>query len=244
MGELTEQERSEVEQALLRNPELRQELALVEEAQETLLMKTSVRPNASVKTSLFEKLDNVKPAGNVVRMTYAFWKYAAAASIALAVLSSYLAYDFHSKWKNSEVSLNNLIARNQQMANDYNQVNQRLDKIEKDLNVIDDPAFRRVIMKGTDSAPGAIASVYWNESSNEVYLSIQNMKTLAQNNQYQLWAIVDGKPVDAGVFDGAFAGLVKMKNIDGTAAAFAVTIEPRGGKPTPTMPIQVVGNVI
>jgi len=131
------------------------------------------------------------------------------------------------------------------MAQDYNRVNQRLDKIEGDLGVIDNPAFKRVVMKGTDNAPTATAYVYWNESSNEVYLSIQNMKALAQENQYQLWAIVDGKPVDAGVFDGNPKDLLKMKNIAGGAATFAVTVEPRGGKESPTLStMQVVGNVV
>ncbi len=70
------------------------------------------------------------------------------------------------------------------------------------------------------------------------------MKSLAQENQYQLWAIVDGKPVDAGVFDSTTAGLLKMKALAG-AAAFAVTIEPRGGKATPSLEtLQVIGNVV
>ena len=71
------------------------------------------------------------------------------------------------------------------------------------------------------------------------------MRTLAQENQYQLWAIIDGKPVDAGVFDTSLAGLLKMKEIGNGAAAFAVTIEPRGGKASPTLEtMQVVGNVV
>jgi len=90
-----------------------------------------------------------------------------------------------------------------------------------------------------------MAYVYWNGSTQEVYLDIQNMKELAQENQYQLWAIIDGKPVDAGVFDGNLTGLVKMKGIGTGAAAFAVTIEPRGGKASPTLEtMQVVGNVV
>jgi anti-sigma-K factor RskA len=71
------------------------------------------------------------------------------------------------------------------------------------------------------------------------------MKQLAQENQYQLWAIIDGKPVDAGVFDGNLAGLVKMKEIPSGAKTFAVTIEPRGGNASPTLEkMQVVGNVV
>ena len=70
------------------------------------------------------------------------------------------------------------------------------------------------------------------------------MPAAPQGMQYQLWAIVDGKPVDAGVFDVATSGLLKMKTLDG-AVAFAVTIEPRGGRPSPTLEtMQVIGNVL
>lgn len=248
MGELSEQERSEVDQNLARYPELRAELARVEETQERLLMQAAVKPRAAIKSALFEKIDSARPEGKVVSMpatqATGYWKLAAAASFTLAVVSSYLAYDYHNRWKSTETTYTELLAQNQRMAQDYNRVNQRLDKIETDLNVIDNPAFKRVVMKGTDNAPSATAYVYWNESSNEVYLSIQSMKALAQDNQYQLWAIVDGKPVDAGVFDGDLKDMLKMKNITG-AAAFAVTVEPRGGKESPTLStMQVVGNVV
>jgi len=114
--------------------------------------------------------------------------------------------------------------------------------VKNDLKVVDNPAFTRVVMKGTENAPEAMAYVYWNQQTSEVYLRIQSLKQLAQENQYQLWAIVDGKPVDAGVFDGIENGLLKMKELTG-AAAFAVTIEPRGGKPSPTLEtLQVIGN--
>jgi anti-sigma-K factor RskA len=250
MGELSEQERSEVDQNLVRYPGLRTELARVEETQERLLMQAAVLPRAVVKATLFEKIDNQKPQAKIVPLevtpsSTGFWKFAAVASFTLAVVSSYLAYEYHDRWKSTETNLSDLLAQNQRMAQDYNRVNQRLDKIEGDLDVIDNPAFKRVVMKGTDNAPNATAYVYWNESSNEVYLSIQSMKTLAQENQYQLWAIIDGKPVDAGVFDSHLKDLVKMKNITGGAATFAITVEPRGGKKSPTLStMQVVGNVV
>jgi anti-sigma-K factor RskA len=250
LGELTDSERAAVEENLLRYPELKKELSLIEEAQETLLMQTAIAPRSSVKTDLFSKIDSVKPEAKVISLhapesSSDFWKFAAAASITIALISSYLAYNYWDKWKSTETNLQALVEQNQRVAQDYNHVNQRLDKIETDLKIIDNPAFTRVVMKGTPNAPQAMASVYWNEASKEVYVSIQNMKELAQENQYQLWAIIDGKPVDAGVFDGNIAaGLIKMKDIGKGAATFAVTVEPKGGKASPTMEtMQVAGNV-
>jgi anti-sigma-K factor RskA len=226
---------------------LRAELNRVEEAQERLLMETAVQPRPSVKMEIFSAIEQGKPAGKLVEMNsgnVSFWRFAAAASIAVALVSSILAYNYWSKWKETSKDLTALITQNQRIAEDYNQVNHRLDDLAKDIRVMEDPQFKKVVMKGTENAPEALASVYWNESSHEVYLRIQNMKTLATENQYQLWAIIDGKPVDAGVFDGGVAGLMKMKDIGKGASTFAVTIEPKGGKQSPTIQtMQVAGNV-
>lgn len=250
LGELSEQECAAVERNLAQYPQLREELKHAEALQEKFLMQTAMAPPASVKTLLFEKIDQQKQNAKIISKSsqtrsISVWKYAVAASVTIALISSYLAFDYHNKWKHSENSLTEIIAQNQRVAKDYNTVNQRLDKIENDLRVIDNPAFTRVIMNGTDNAPSAIAYVYWNEKNKEVYLSVQRMNELSTENQYQLWAIIDGKPVDAGVFDSGVAGLLKMKDITKGAATFTVTIEPRGGKTSPSLEtMQVVGNVV
>jgi anti-sigma-K factor RskA len=248
LGELSATERSEVEKNIALYPQLKEELQRVEEAQENLLMRSAIKPKASVKENLFKKLEK-EEGGRVIPIStdgsqVSFWKYAAAASVTIALVTSYLAYNYYGKWRNTEDNLNDLIAQNQQMARDYNTVNERLDKIETDMEIIDNPAFAKVVMKAPSDASDAMAYVYWNTSTQEVYLSVQNMKELAQENQYQLWAMVDGKPVDAGVFDADPSGLLKMKKMEG-AGAFAVTIEPRGGKPTPSLEtLQMIGYVV
>lgn len=244
LGQLSAAERSAVEQNLAQYPELRKELAEIEAVQQELLRKAAIKPRAAVKTELFNKLSFNKPEAKVVSMQP--WKWAAAASIVLALITSYLAYEYHDRWRTSEDNLTTLIAQNRQMAQDYNIVNQRIDKMQTDMHVIGSPEFSRVVMAGhAQNAPGSEAYVYWNEKTQEVYLSIQNMKELASENQYQLWAMVDGKPVDAGVFDmNTTTGLLRMKEMKG-ATAFAVTIEPRGGRPTPTLEkLQMIGNVV
>ncbi len=249
-GELSEQERAEVERNLGLYPELRKELAIIEDTQEALLIRGAITPRASVKKALFDTIDGRKAESKIIPLEtesrgIGRWKFAAAASLTIALISSYLAYDYWNKWKKTEGNLTELIAQNQRVAQDYNNVNQRLERIEADLNVFNNPAFQRVVMKGTPNAPSALASVYWNESTREVYLSIQEMKELTAEKQYQLWAIIDGKPVDAGVFDSNTSGLLKMKQISSGATTFAITIEPKGGNATPSLEtMQVAGNVV
>jgi anti-sigma-K factor RskA len=246
LGELNQDERASVEANLSRYPELKEELDRIEKAQEDFLMQMAVKPRGEVREVIMEKIEqresSVIPLQNGTEQSI-FWRYAAAASIVLAITSSYLAYSYWNKWQQAENNLGELLARNEQIAKDYNAVNLRLDKIQQDLKITNNPDFQRIVMKGTENAPDAMAYIYWNKASREVYLSIENLKELSRENQYQLWAIVDGKPVDAGVFDSNITGLVKMNDLP-AAAAFAVTVEPHGGKPSPTLEtMQVIGNV-
>ena len=246
LGDLGEKERAEVEGYLSAYPQLREELQRIEEAQEQLLMRAAVQPRTSLKGELMKKIlvtpdrEKVIPLRNT---QFPIWKFVAAASVLAAIAASYLAYDYRSKWIDARTDYSDLLAQNQQMAQDFNRVNERVDKMEGDLRVISDPAFIRVLMAGTGAAPQSSAYVYWNRNSDEVFLKIGNMDELPENSQYQLWGIVDGKPVDAGVFDSDADGLIPMKHIRG-ASAFAVTIEPRGGNQQPTLStMQVIGNV-
>jgi anti-sigma-K factor RskA len=254
LGELSEAERMQVEKNISMSSELKTELRKVEETLESFARKASIKPRADLKSKVMDKIPVVKPQvkkeavkkeTKIIALAPAanYWKYATAACLAFALLASYLAFNYRSRLQETTVSLNNLIAQNQRMAREYNTVNQKLDKIEQDLSVIENASFTKVVMKGTENEPQALASVYWNASTKEVFLSVQELKNISKDNQFQLWAIVDGKPVDAGVFDGGFTGLLKMKNIVG-ATAFAVTVEPYGGKASPSLEtMRVFGSI-
>jgi anti-sigma-K factor RskA len=248
-GTLSDQERSEVEKNLTLYPELRTELARIEEVQEKLLMQASMQPRAAVKEALWKQLD-IQQASHKIHSPDSdthqinWWQYAAAASILLAIVSSIMAYMYWDKWQHAEDNLSKVLAQNEKIAQDYHQASEQLDKVEMDLKIVNNPSFKRVVMKGTKNAPSAQAYVYWNAHTNELYVHVQTMQKLPRHRQYQLWAMVKGKPVSAGVFDADFSGLIKMKHVDGAPDAFAVTIEPHGGSQTPSLEsMQVMGAV-
>ena len=97
------------------------------------------------------------------------------------------------------------------------------------------PGMKMAAMQGTANAPGALATVYWDTTTKDVYMMINNLPQPASDKQYQLWALINNQPVDLGVFEMRQQRLlVKMKNVQ-NAQAFAITLEPRGGSPSPTM---------
>ncbi len=237
---------------LAQYPELKAELEVIEVSLEGMAMKTAVAPPVDLKASILAAIEEEAPVKEPVQDTKVVpmpaapstWKYLVAASVSLAIISGYMAFDYRAKWKSTNEAYAELVGSNSLMADQYNKVNQRLEGIEQDFEVVSNTEFIRVPMDGTANALEASASVFWNKRTEELFLNIQNLKSLSEDQQYQLWAIIDGKPVDAGVFDLGADGLIKMKNTASQAVAFAVTIEPKGGSEAPHLEtMQVIGNV-
>ena len=75
------------------------------------------------------------------------------------------------------------------------------------------------------------------------YLVSSNMATLPSNETYQLWVIIDGKPISIGLM-GSKPVTVSFTFADSKRPSeIAVTIEPSGGSVAPTSPIVASGKV-
>lgn len=111
-----------------------------------------------------------------------------------------------------------------------------LNQIRDEQKILGDSNTVVVKMVGTKAAPRSAANVYWDSTQSSVFLVVKNMEQLPANEyQYQLWALIDGKPNDLGVFDAKNDKvLLKMKDTK-KADAFAITVEKKGGAPSPTL---------
>ena len=166
-----------------------------------------------------------------------------AASISLATLASFAAVVFYINWKEVEQERDDLIAQNQRLADNIQQVDRDLQHLSNYYNIINKKNFQKIALEGLEISPESLAFIYWNRSTQEVYLNVNSLPIPDRDLQYQLWGIIDGKPVDAGIFEVNLSGLQRMKDIAG-ASAFAVTLEPKGGSKSPTMDqMYIIGNV-
>jgi hypothetical protein len=173
-------------------------------------------------------------------------RYIAAASVVLLLVSTALNFYFFDKYRDYNKRYQELIITQTELAS-HNQVLQtRLLEYEKAVDMMKDPNMAIVKMPAISNGPdpSSITTVYWDTVSKDVYLAINKLPEAAADHQYQLWAMVDGVPVDAGVFDVAKGtGVMKMKNIP-RAQAFAITLEKKGGSASPTMEkLYVMGKV-
>ncbi len=243
MGEVTAAERREVEEYRAKYPEIREELDSIEKSQEAFLISTGMTPSPGLRSRILENLPERDAPVRQLSQASAFpWRMIAAASLVLAVLAGGLAVVFYQNWQEARTRLSDLTAQNQQIAENYNRVRSDLQDIQSDLTILANPDFQRIALARPEG--GTEAQVFWNQESQEVYLRSLSLARLAEDQQYQLWALIDGQPVDAGVFDSGGDGILKMKNI-ARADAFAITIEPRGGSENPTLSeLQVIGELL
>ncbi|MEW6682982.1 MAG: anti-sigma factor [Nitrospirota bacterium] len=110
---------------------------------------------------------------------------------------------------------------------------------EDALRVVNARDTMPVALAGLEPSPHAFGRVFWNPSANAGLLVTFDLPGLPAGKVYQLWAIQDATPVDAGVFslDRHGVGALKVKALPEptkTVKIFAITIEPAGGSAQPT----------
>ncbi len=166
-------------------------------------------------------------------------QYALAACVALLAVSIVALVSVNSKLDKAETQLISLRTEKDRLATRANYLQKTSSELQKVADMINDPNWAVVKLAGTKGSPNSGMTVYWNRKSEDVVVDKSRMALPAndEEHQYQLWAMVQGKPVNLGVFDmkpDSTEMLVIMKEIS-KAQAFAVTLEKRGGSVNPTM---------
>lgn len=181
----------------------------------------------------------VIPVTTTKPKTIGWGKWMAAAAIILLVISAatniYL-YQQYTKVNQAYADLNNL---NTELAKQNKQQETQLTAYNKSAEIFASPDYIKVPMAGKENYT---ATVFWNKKTAAVYLVAKQLPAAPKGKQYQLWALVDGKPVDAGVLENC-GNICAAKNIN-EAQAFAITLENEGGSPTPNLEqLYVLGKI-
>jgi len=268
LGDLSPEETQQVKEIALQHPEVRAELAAIEQAMEEYAMQNAVQPSADVETKLFEKLGissvaeepkNVsspiaKEEAKVVRLggsdgNVKTLRYALVACIALLVISTAALFVTYSKLTDAHNQIASLNLDKEKFAGVVSKLEYTNQGLNNLVEMSESKDWATIQMKGQAISPTSKMNVYWNKKDKSVvinYLAMDLPKTDAQH-EYQLWALVNGKPVSLGVFETSDSvskeTLAKMQTIE-EAQAFAVTLEPMGGSVNPTMEkLTVMGGV-
>lgn len=106
------------------------------------------------------------------------------------------------------------------------------------LDEPDPNAWRRITLTGTDEAPLASGIIYISSDGLNGTIIVDQLPQLGQEEQYQLWLILDGQRTSGAVFsvdaDGYRGLQIESQLPLEDYESFGITIEPAGGSPQPT----------
>lgn len=261
LGQLSVQEQSEVQNMASTYPEVKQEMEAIEIAMEHYAVQNAVKPTFGLENKIFERIGlsatapqqeaKIIPLNGDINSGYQAkirgLRLALVACVALLVVSVAALYSAHSDLGIAREQIASLSSDREKFTSTVNYMKENNADLNKLVAMADDPNWKTIKLAGQKN-PNDNMVVYWHPKEQHVMVNTTKMALPVNDkaHQYQLWALVNGKPVDLGVFDvnpDTAHILVNMKEI-GTAQAFAVTLEQRGGSPTPTMEqMMVMGGV-
>lgn len=263
MGACTKEESLQVEECLRLYPQVKSELNQIETALEQTAMLNAVKPSVQLKQNIKSKLTFNEPVLNTTQQNsettelpseskeltikprlVLFYKVSLAASLVISCLLGYLSWHYKQALNNSLAQLATLTQQSEVLADKINRANYTITQFKNDLEIIGNSDFSLVALSSVKTTDQSNAKIYWNKKSHETYIQATNLPDLSSEKQFQLWAIVDGKPIDAGVFSkNEVNNLIKL-NLTKNAQMFAITVEPKGGSATPTLSEMVVAGKV
>lgn len=249
MGLADDAERAEFERMCSLHPELADERRKFEEMLEQYASDHADIPPPEIKVKVLSAIGSpskIVAMENSKRSGKAGWlRFVAAASVIL-LLGMVVMY-FKVNEQNIQIG-----EQNRELASANDRLKEKLDttqsivaRILEAERLMSDPNTTVVNMVGTQVAPKSSANIYWDSTDTHVYLVVKNMPKLPSDQQYQLWALIDNKPKDLGVFDATDSRVILRMNNTQKAQAFAITIERKGGSPSPDLKkLQSMGKTI
>jgi anti-sigma-K factor RskA len=244
MGLLSEAEAAEVLRMATQYQEVREELRIIEQTLEQYAQATGVALPEGLKARIMSRVEaeaqppqpNTKSPRNAgIKTTYLILL------LGLLVVLGILWWSTSLEAEALQTELDQVQAEKQDLQLDCQQQGERLLLLEEQLGVLRSDAYRSVELQTVKPEVPAVASVFYNVDGQKAYLDFKALPALPAGKTYQLWALVDGQPVDMGVVDlqQAEDGFLEVSFVAG-AGAFAITVEPAGGLPTPTLTEMVV----
>jgi anti-sigma-K factor RskA len=241
MNVLTEAEQAEVEVLARQYPDIQLEIEEVQSVLQMYAQAHSVTPPPELKDPILDKIQSTinKAESTEITENTDLNNIKNTPTLSLAILTPWLlaaaltasTFYFYNKYETANKA--------QKECEEIQKLNEQKNKkaiadVQQQLDILKSPDTKEISLKGLPISPSSIVTIFWNADKKATYIAIRNLPKPPSDKQYQLWAIVDKKPVSAGVLNYDLAGLQAMKGFE-TAEAFAITLEPEGGSDAPTL---------
>ncbi|MBP8755290.1 MAG: anti-sigma factor [Chitinophagales bacterium] len=249
LGLLDAEACNEVEQLALQYPEIRKEINEIQQSLESYAEVNRMEPRKELMDEIWNKMNSSvpvekpvvipPPSNTIVKKLISIQPYLAAAILILLLTSFIINIYLSNELKHTRNLISELNNTNLRIAERLETQKASFDAMEQQFAFVISPDTRTIRLNGLPAHQEAAAYIYWNTQNAEVFIASSGLPKLSANTQYQLWAIVDGTPVSAGLLADNQGTLQKMDSFK-NVQAFAITIEPKGGSKTPTLESMVV----
>ena len=229
LGNLSESEIKEVEEYARQYEEIKQEIEAIEIALQEYAVLHGKTPPPGVLSNVLQQLDNTAPKAQKQASKNRMLPGALILLLGISALSFY----FYRLSQTHKAAFDELNTNQAMLQANCDSIQAENNRLEQEIDLLLDPDTRTFRMNGTDLSPQAIAEVYYNTNSNFTRLNIINLPPPPANKQYQLWAFVDGKPENAGVFEMDINFIAELPFV-ANAENFAISLEDLGGSAAPS----------
>lgn len=196
------------------------------------------------RADMARQSDRRQIRSNVVQFRPRIWAPVwAAAAVLLLAAAAWLAVENHKL----AAQLAQLETTHRQLEESEQQLREQGARAEAALDILTAPDTVKVELTPVAARPVPHGKAFYNPSQGLLFYAA-NLQTLRPDQTYELWLIPsEGAPVDAGLFKADLRGngevILPPLPHGLTAKAFAVTVEPAGGVPSPTGPKVLIGPV-
>lgn len=258
LGALSVEERREVDSNFAQYPELQKEVRDIEETMFRYCQSFAINipealhnkieqalpglgANAGAQETGSTSKSRTIPLNPDYRRPTIMWRNAAA--LALFICSLAVNYYFweqgnHERQERIALSLEmNKMKADQQLQADL------VSEYRSSKAMMADTGIQTIVMHTVLPGHPMAATLYWSKGNGEAYVAMDALPKPPKGMQYQLWVIQNGKPVSMGTLPDDMANTPLMQKVGMqvmAGEAFAISLEKRGGNPTPTT-VYVVG---
>lgn len=248
LGIVSDQERREVDCLSTIYPEVRQELDRLTLALENYAFIHSVAPPVDLQEKIRQRLSFATPETTAIDVDETkviplqrerpVFQVAWLAAAAVGLILIAFAYFLINQLQHKRAFADQLAQVNSQLESEVGQLRQQQTRNKQLLSLLRQPGIQTIrLAAAKPEGDPADVLVYWDRAKKQVSLEVERLPELPADKQYQLWALVDGKPIDAGVFNNRSErySVQQTNRPIQEADTFAITIEKAGGSPVPTL---------
>ena len=235
-GNLSENETAEVSKMANENAEIKEEILSIEKA--VVSLSFSMAPYLSAANFIKIKNKLIEKHAEVIEMkskpnVFLYVGWAAAILLMIGV-----GFQFN-EGKKAESQLATIETEKSKLKEDLNGLTLKNQQTETVLAVVRDENNIVVPLGGQAVAPTAKAKIYWNKTTEVVFVDASGLPEPPEGKEYQIWSLKLNPltPTSIGMlveFKTNNSKIFEVQKANG-AQAFGITLEPKGGSPSPTM---------